>query len=155
MALDIPGPLPGANMGWGCQMNVHSNDGSTATGDFAVARLFFLDGFGSQHTVCRGRGIFSASTNVAVVRFGLDGAGAFYSSSPTFEGLPPGSNVSVAITHTTAGFVFVESGTFADVFLWDPVSQAPDLVLGLASGGGHDPMLDDILAAVRRQFPLP
>lgn len=68
--------------------------------------------------------------------------------------LQAGGSVDLQMRHTNVSGALVTSGTITGL-QWDPVNGIGALMTALTAGGsgGHDAMLDDILAAVRRTYP--
>lgn len=62
-----------------------------------------------------------------------------------------GDAIDVDLTWNGSGGL-VDSQTITGTYVNDSITGLGPMIAAL-SGGGHDPMLDDILAAVRRTFP--
>jgi hypothetical protein len=151
VALDLPQPLAGAPMGIGIRLRVHSSIG-VAAGDLAACQLRYLDvAFGTTRYLLQGRGGFSVGSNAADVIMGLDELGSAMTTTSMWgpAGLAIGTAVDINVQRFDAAFVLQDTTFLPAAYTWDPISQ---LGRYLAQLSGHDPMLDSILASVRKTY---
>ena len=152
MAISIVKPVTGDPMGWGCHVTVHESD-AISIGDVIVGALFCIGGSGVSIGLAGAVGAINPSTHDTELIWGLKYDGNVVAPPNYIGGLALGGLVSMHLTFQH-GFTPVHDAFFTDFYVHDPVSQIGYFLSTMVGGGGgHDPMLDDILAAVRVTFP--
>lgn len=152
MTLTVTHPVTGSGMGPGIQMRVHSD--IPATPDEYLQAILYNNGTGAYYA--SGRAVLvSSGSGLAVVTLGYDSVtGTPMNTLNPFGNFGAaaalGAAVDLELRRFDSGFVRVETLQLLGYFAWDPVSQAANFLAGLV---GHDPMLDDILASVRKTWP--
>jgi len=140
-------------MGPGLRVRVHSATVATA-GELITGYLRFTSADGVNN-LCQANAEPSASSGQCDLVWGTSASGAA-PFGPTslwgVYGLADGTTVDQYLTHVDASFGFVEDLSSAAQWAWDPTSGLW-LFSSFSGGGGHDPMLDLIYAAVHRDFP--
>lgn len=124
--------------------------GPTALHDAVLVELF--DNRSGGELICRGLSQYLLGFNVWTVLIGSMGADGGFDNPPRH--VPPdGTVLSVQIHayHWDTGVVF-DSVNYVGQFSF---TSAGSFSYAAQSSGSHDPMLDTILAAVRRTFHSP
>jgi hypothetical protein len=141
-----------ASTGWGLQVRVHT-DSALSGGEIITLQLETRPPRVPQQGIyARGLASVGLSSGFADVILGFDThAGGPIALPRPWPGIPLGWVLDgYAELRTGVPGTLIEFAVFDGRFLHDPVTG---LGRSLMENGWHDPMLDDILAAVRRTFP--
>lgn len=120
-------------------------------GELCWCYLRYDDANGVTRWLTFGAGQFNVGSGQADVIFGMADPSGGFAGVPTLwspAGHILGAATDLWVEHYTPAFALVESQLFAAAFTWDPISQ----LWQLGKLFVHDPMLDDILASVRRTY---
>lgn len=150
MTLTVVDPPVGHPMGYGQRILAHSSTPPVGA-ETIEATLIWLDGLGVPRKMAVGSGVISSGSLNASIMFGVTYYGewnAIGASAP--RGAPLGATLECDLVRRDNAGANVETATVAAWFLHDPVSQLATLMNTLPPA--HDPMLDLILAAVRKTF---
>lgn len=137
-------------MGYGQRILVHSSTPPVGA-ETMEATLIWLDPLGVPRKMAVGSGVISSGSLNAAIIFGITYFGEWNPiGASAARGAPLGATLECDLVRRSAAGANIETTTIAAWFTHDPVSQLATLLETLPPA--HDPMLDDILASVRRTY---
>jgi len=136
LVVTVPASGP---LGFGMTLAGITSGGTFSTGDYVDAVLRHP---GGSLKICQGTVLKNSGTSWRLT---------FLTHVETCA--LQGDAVDVDLVWNSGG-INIDSQTFTATYVNDSITGLGPMIAALGGGGGsHDPMLDDILAAVRRDFP--